>query len=257
MTEPAPTGVALVTGASRGIGADIARRLAADGFTVACAATSAANAASVVDEIGASGGSSALAVELQVQDPASVAEAIVAVEASAGPITLLVNNAGITRVAPIHEMSIDDFDAVIDINLRGVYVCSHLVARQMIANHVSGSIISIGSIAGLNAFPARAGYGAAKAAVHHLTKTMALDLADHGIRANCVAPGYVRTDLVQDLIDAGTLDTDRLRRRIPLGEIAAGSDIAAAVAWMASPEARYITGETLVVDGGWAAYGHI
>ncbi len=228
------TGVALVTGASRGIGADIARRLAADGLSVACAATSAANAAAVAAEREAEHQRAMMPVELHVHEPQSVRDAVAAVERMLGTVTLLVNNAGITRVAPIHEMSIEDFDAVIDVNLRGVYACSHVVARRLIDTGTPGVIINIGSVAGIDAFPQRSGYAASKAAVHHLTRVMALDLAPHHIRVNCVAPGYVRTDLIETLIDDGRLDVDALRRRIPLGDFGEGSDIAAAVAWLAS-----------------------
>lgn len=250
------TGVALVTGASRGIGADIARRLAADGYTVACAATTVDNVAAIVDELSSAPGG-AVPIELRVEDAASVRAAVTRVEETAGPVSLLVNNAGITRVASFPQMSIEDFDAVLDVNLRGVFACSQVVARQMIDRGAGGAIVSIGSIAGIDAFPSRAGYAASKAAVHHLTKVMALDLAPHGIRVNCVAPGYVRTDLVQNLVDDGRLDADALRRRIPMGEFGEGSDIASAVSWLASDESRYVTGETIVVDGGWVAYGHV
>jgi len=249
--------VALVTGASRGIGADIARRLARDGFAVACAATTVDNVAAIVDEITSAPGAVAVPVELRVEDAESVRAAVSWVTEHLGPVDLLVNNAGITCVAPFGEMSIEDFDAVIDVNLRGVFACSNVVARQMIERGEGGAIVSIGSIAGIDAFPARAGYAASKAAVHHLTKVMALDLAAHRIRVNCVAPGYVRTDLVQNLVDDGRLDADALRRRIPMGEFGEGSDIAAAVSWLASDESRYVTGETVVVDGGWVAYGHV
>ena len=250
-------GVAFVTGASRGLGADIARRLAADGYDVACAATSAANAEPTANEITATHGRRAVAVEARVQDPESVERAVDEVERSFGPITLLVNNAGVNRLGPVHELSIEDFDHVIDVNLRGVFICSHFVSRRMVASGTSGSIVNIGSVAAINGFPGRTGYASSKAAVHQLTRVMAIDLVPHGIRVNCVAPGYVKTDLIQDLIDAGRLDIAALERRIPMGELGTGADVAAAVSWLAGAESRYVTGETLVVDGGWIAYGHV
>jgi NAD(P)-dependent dehydrogenase (short-subunit alcohol dehydrogenase family) len=253
----ATRGAALVTGASRGIGAAIARRLAADGYAVACAATSTDNAAGVADEITNHGAQRAMPIEIHVEDEQSVATAVAEIERAMGPITLLVNNAGIARVAPVHEMSVDDFDAVIDVNLRGVFICSHVVAERMVSAGSPGSIVNIGSVAGIDAFPGRSGYAASKAAVHHLTRVMALDLAPHRIRVNCVAPGYVRTDLIQELLDDGTLDAAALLRRIPMGEFGETADVAAAVSWLAGSESRYVTGETLVVDGGWAAYGHV
>jgi NAD(P)-dependent dehydrogenase (short-subunit alcohol dehydrogenase family) len=253
----ATSGVALVTGASRGIGAEIARRLAADGYDVACAATSTANALGVADELTNNGSRRAVPVEIRVQDPGSVERAVAEIENALGPISLLVNNAGVNRVAPVHEQTVEDFDAVLDVNLRGVFICSHFVSRRIIASGSPGSIINIGSVAGIDAFPGRSAYAASKAGVHHLTRVMALDLAPHRIRVNAVAPGYVRTDLVQGLLDDGTLDAATLLRRIPLGEFGETADIAAAVSWLAGPESRYVTGETLVVDGGWAAYGHV
>ncbi|HZB42151.1 MAG TPA: 3-oxoacyl-ACP reductase family protein [Ilumatobacter sp.] len=251
------SGVALVTGASRGIGAEIARRLAADGYDVACAAMSTANALGVADEITNNGSRRAVPIEIRVQDPGSVERAVADIENALGPISLLVNNAGVNRVAPVHEQPVEDFDAVLDVNLRGVFICSHFVSRRIIASGSPGSIINIGSVAGIDAFPGRSAYAASKAGVHHLTRVMALDLAPHRIRVNAVAPGYVRTDLVQGLLDDGTLDAATLLRRIPLGEFGETADIAAAVSWLAGPESRYVTGETLVVDGGWAAYGHV
>jgi 3-oxoacyl-[acyl-carrier protein] reductase len=251
------SGVALVTGASRGIGAAIAKRLAVDGYAVACAATSTANAVGIADEIAGRGSQRALPIEIRVQDPDSVEGAVDAIEHALGPITLLVNNAGINRVAPVHEQAVEDFDAVLDVNLRGVFICSHFVSRRMVAARLAGSIVNIGSVAGIDGFPGRSAYAASKAGVHHLTRVMALDLAPHRIRVNCVAPGYVRTDLVQGLLDDGTLDAATLLRRIPLGEFGETEDVAAAVSWLAGPESRYVTGETIVVDGGWAAYGHV
>ena len=150
-----------------------------------------------------------------------------------------------------------DFDRVMDINVKGVFNGAQAAARRMVASGTSGSIVNLGSIAGVNAFPLRMGYSTSKAAVHQMTKIMALDLAEHQIRVNCVAPGYIRTDMVQDIIDAGTLDEARLMSRVPLGDLGTVEDIAAAVSWVASAEARYVTGAVMVIDGGWSAYGHI
>jgi 3-oxoacyl-[acyl-carrier protein] reductase len=250
-------GVALVTGASRGLGADIARRLAADGYDVACAATSVASATPVAEEITSGTQRRAIPIELLVQDPESVERAVDETERALGTITLLVNNAGINRLGAVHELSVEDFDHVIDVNLRGVFICSHFVSRRMIASGSPGSIINIGSVAAIDGFPGRTGYASSKAAVHQLTRVMAIDLVAHRIRVNCVAPGYVMTDLIQGLLDEGRLDAAALERRIPMGEFGTGADVAAAVSWLAGPESRYVTGETLVVDGGWVAYGHV
>ena len=256
MSEGVHTDVALITGASRGIGAAIAVRLAQDGMAVACTATTAQGCASTVARIEAAGGV-ALGLELRVHDPESVDTALAEVERTLGPVSVLVNNAGVACVAPFTEMTIEDFDRVIDVNLRGVFLCSRAAARRMVSGNIAGSIVNIGSVAGINAFPQRAGYCSSKAAVHHLTKVMSLDLAQHRIRVNAVAPGYVGTDLVTDLVEQGSLDLPSLQRRIPLGELGDVEDVANAVAWLISDQARYITGETLVVDGGWCAYGHV
>lgn len=250
-------GVAVVTGASRGIGAAIAERLAADGLAVACAATSAANVAEVVKRIKSECGVDALGVEIRVEDPASVEAGLALVEDELGPISVMVNNAGVSGVLPFLEMPLEQFDRVIDINLRGVFICAQSAARRMVASGTRGSIVNIGSIAGVNGFPKRMGYAASKAAVHHMTKVMAIDLATHGIRVNCVAPGYIRTDMVEDLIGSGTLDVNQLERRIPLSQLGTADDVAAAVAWVSSTEASYVTGATFMIDGGWAAYGHV
>jgi NAD(P)-dependent dehydrogenase (short-subunit alcohol dehydrogenase family) len=127
----------------------------------------------------------------------------------------------------------------------------------MIESGTSGVIINIGSVGGFNGFPARGTYGATKAAMVHLTKVLAIELAQHRIRVNCVAPGFVETDMVKDLASAGVLDLSALRRRTPLGELIPADEVAEAVAWLASPAARHITGESLLVDGGWTAYGHL
>jgi NAD(P)-dependent dehydrogenase (short-subunit alcohol dehydrogenase family) len=127
----------------------------------------------------------------------------------------------------------------------------------MIASGTPGSIINLGSVGGFNGFPGRGAYGATKAAIHHLTKVLAIELARHRIRVNCVAPGFVETDMVKKLAADGVLDVDALRHRTPLGELIPAEEIAETISWLASPAARHITGESLLVDGGWTAYGHL
>lgn len=253
--------MAVVTGASRGIGAAIAERLAHDGWAVGCLATTADRARATSDQL-VSSGFDAVAVGARVEDRSDIEAALDEVENTLGPIRLMVNNAGIAQVQPFLETNADDFQRVVAVNLTGVFHGSQAAAQRMVASGVAdddggGSIIQIGSIAGHNGFPSRVGYCGTKAAVHHMTKVMALDLAAHNIRVNAVAPGYIRTDMIQELFDAGTVAEAPLESRIPQRRLGGPEQIAAAISWLASTEASYVTGEVLNVDGGWLAYGHI
>lgn len=250
------SGIAVVTGASRGLGAAIARRLGTEGWKVACVATTVASAQPICDELIAAG-AQAIPVGALVQDRVQVDAALATVEAELGPISLMVNNAGIAQVVDFLELDPDDFGRVVDVNLMGVFHGSQAAARRMAASGTAGSIVQLGSVAGINGFPQRVGYCGTKAAVHHMTKVMAIDLAQHNIRVNAVAPGYIRTDMVQDLIDAGTLAEQRITDRIPAKALGSPEHIAACVSWLASDDAAYVTGETISVDGGFLAYGHL
>lgn len=249
--------VAVVTGASRGLGAAIARRLGADGWHVACLATRAQGVEAIAEEITSEFGVRTIADGCLVEQRDDVERVLDRAEAELGPISLMVNNAGIAQVAPFLETGVEDFRRIVEINLMGVFHGSQAAAQRMVASGTNGNIVQLGSIAGSNGFPQRVGYCGTKAAVEHMAKVMAIDLAPHGIRVNVVAPGYIRTDMVQDLIDAGTLDEQPLIGRIPARTLGTPDHIASCVAWLASDEAEYVTGETIAVDGGWLAYGHI
>lgn len=249
--------VAVITGASRGIGAAMVMRLASEGWSVGCIATSEASATPIARQAAETHGVSTLSLGAHVQIRDEVEAAFDTIEAELGPVALMVNNAGIAQVEPFEELDPEDFRNVVDVNLVGVFHGSQVAAQRMIASGTHGAIIQLGSIAGVGGFPNRVAYCGTKAAVHHMTKVMALDLARHKIRVNCVAPGYIRTDMVQGLIDVGKVDEQRLLSRIPVEELGSPEHIAACVSWLASSESSYVTGETITVDGGWAAYGHV
>ena len=237
---------ALVTGASRGIGRAIALRLAEDGANVAVIyAGSADKAEAVVNEITALG-VNAKAYRCNVADSAAVNETVKAVTNDLGKIDILVNNAGITRDGLMLRMKDEDFDAVLDTNLKGAFnmirACYSVFIRKK-----SGRIINISSVSGIMGNAGQANYSASKAGVIGLTKSVARELASRGITCNAVAPGFIQTDMTENLGD-----NNPLLNSIPLGRMGKPEDIAAAVAFLASDSAAYITGEVLKVDGGLA-----
>ena len=237
---------ALVTGASRGIGRAIALRLAEDGANVAVIyAGSADKAEAVVDEITALG-VNAKAYRCNVADSAAVNETVKAVTNDLGKIDILVNNAGITRDGLMLRMKDEDFDAVLDTNLKGAFNMIRACYSGFIRKK-SGRIINISSVSGIMGNAGQANYSASKAGVIGLTKSVARELASRGITCNAVAPGFIQTDMTENLGD-----NTPLLNSIPLGRMGKPEDIAAAVAFLASDSAAYITGEVLKVDGGLA-----
>jgi len=237
---------ALVTGASRGIGRAIALRLAEDGANVAVIyAGSADKAEAVVNEITALG-VNAKAYRCNVADSAAVNETVKAVTNDLGKIDILVNNAGITRDGLMLRMKDEDFDAVFDTNLKGAFNMIRACYSGFIRKK-SGKIINISSVSGIMGNAGQANYSASKAGVIGLTKSVARELASRGITCNAVAPGFIQTDMTENLGD-----NNPLLNSIPLGRMGKPEDIAAAVAFLASDSAAYITGEVLKVDGGLA-----
>lgn len=230
---------ALVTGASRGIGKAIAERLAAEGARVIGTATSAAGAEAIQAWLGPLGGQGKL---LDVRD-AAACEALVGEIAG---LSILVNNAGVTRDTLLLRMKEDDWAAVIDTDLSSIFRLSKAVLRGMMkARH--GRIISIGSVVGTMGNPGQANYAAAKAGLIGFSKSLAREIGSRGITVNVVAPGFIETDMTQKLGDEAKA---ALQKQIPLERLGKPEDIAAAVAFLASKEAGYITGETLHVNGG-------
>ncbi|MEE8456464.1 MAG: 3-oxoacyl-[acyl-carrier-protein] reductase [Acidimicrobiia bacterium] len=240
------TGVALVTGASRGIGRAIALRLAEDGFSVAVNyASSKARAAAVVDEI-ASAGASAMAVQADVRDPDAVSSMFESVTAELGPVAVLVNNAGITDDGLLLRMTVDQWDNVMNTNLRSTFLCTKAALRSMVRSR-AGRIINISSVSGISGNPGQGNYAASKAGIIGFTKSVAKEVGSRGITVNAIAPGFIQTDMTSAL---GDNVTDAVAERIALGRLGLPEEVASVVGYLASDGASYITGQTIVVDGG-------
>lgn len=248
--------IALVTGASRGIGRDIALALAHEGADVAVTATTPEGAADTAAAIRALG-RRAVALGCRVESAAEVAAAFAALESTLGTVDVLVNNAGVSAPVPLLDMSEENWDLHMDVNAKSVFLCSQAAVRQMRQAGRGGSIVNIGSIVGQNAIPQTLGYCASKAAVDHMTRVLAIELARHKIRVNCIAPGYIRTEMIDKLVGDGKLTLDELERRTPQRRLGSGADIARAVLYVASDDAGFMTGQVVTVDGGWTAYGYL
>jgi NAD(P)-dependent dehydrogenase (short-subunit alcohol dehydrogenase family) len=190
-----------------------------------------------------------------VSDPASVAAAFASIDAAEGRVDVLVNNAGFQRVGLVGELPYEDWAAVIGTHLTGMFLCSSQAVPRMIAQGSGGAIVSIASTAGFVGLPGRGPYCAAKAGIMGLTRAMSLEGAPVGIRVNAVAPGFTRTEMIQKALDDGSLREDWMLERVPLKRFADPSEIARAVRFLASEDAAYITGQTIVVDGGWTIQG--
>jgi 3-oxoacyl-[acyl-carrier protein] reductase len=235
--------IALVTGATRGIGAAIAARLARDGARVIGTATTADGAARISANLAAHGGRG---VVLDVVKPESIAAVLEDIEAKEGGVGILCNNAGITRDTLLLRMKDADWDAVLDTNLASVFRLSKAVLRGMMKAR-KGRIVSITSVVALTGNPGQANYAAAKAGIIGFTKSLAREVGSRGITANAIAPGFIDTDMTRAL---GEAQRAALNAQIPLGRLGQPADIAAAVAFLCSPDGAYITGETLHVNGG-------
>jgi 3-oxoacyl-[acyl-carrier protein] reductase len=238
--------VAIVTGAGRGIGHAIALRLAREGARVASVSRTEANAQKTADEINAAHADAAKAYAVDVSDHPSVAEVGARILEDFGRVDILVNNAGVTRDGLSMRMSVDDWDTVLNTNLKGAFNFVQAVQRSMIKQR-SGRIINISSVIGLIGNAGQANYAASKAGLIGFTKSLAREVASRGITVNAVAPGLIETDMTSVL-------SDEIRKnilsKIPLGTLGQPDDIASMVAFLASGEARYITGQVLAVDGG-------
>lgn len=237
----------LVTGASRGIGRGVAIELARAGAAVAVTARSASDLAGTVRDVEAAGGR-ALAVALEVRDRASIRSAADSVESRLGPVDVLVNNAGVQRLRHALDVTEDDWDYVLDINLRGLFFCCQELGRRMVERG-RGKIVNVSSAAGLIPSAERAAYASSKAAVLMLTRVLAVEWAERGVTVNAVAPTFVETELAAQTLDRPGA-REAILARIPLRRLATAQDVAAAVRYLASPAADYLTGATISVDGG-------
>ena len=237
---------ALVTGASGSLGRHFAEVLARAGAAVVLAARRLDRLETIADEIGAAGGK-AMAVALDVTDAGSIGAAFAAAEERLGPVTVLVNNAGLTVTKPLLEHDEADWDKVMDTNLKGAWLVAQEAAQRMAAAG-GGNIINIASILGLRVAGTVPAYCASKAGLIHLTRAMALELARDGIRVNALAPGYIETDINRDFFagEAG----QRLIKRIPQRRLGQLEDLDGALLYLASDASRYMTGSVVTVDGG-------
>ncbi|HEY2639102.1 MAG TPA: SDR family oxidoreductase [Streptosporangiaceae bacterium] len=243
--------VCVITGGARGIGEAIATRFAAEGATVAILDLDKAAAAETAGRVGGTGHG------CDVGSRSSVEAAVAEVLAAHGTIDVLVNNAGIGLAGPSETFSDEDWNTSIAVMQTGVFLCSQVVGRHMLAAR-RGAIVNISSINAWEAFPMRLAYCAAKAAVVAMTEVLAIEWADRGIRVNAVAPGVTRTALVQKGIDDGVIDVPAYIARTPLHRLGEPDEIARAVLFLASEEdASFITGTTLRADGGWSAMGWV
>lgn len=238
--------VAVVTGAGRGIGLAIARRLASEGAKVAVVSRTEANSAKAAAEINAAHPGAARAYAVDMADGGAVAAAAKQITADFGKVDILVNNAGVTRDGLTMRMSDEDWDMVLNTNLKGAFNAVKAFQRSLLRQK-DARIINVASVIGLIGNAGQANYAASKGGLIALTKALAKEFAGRGVTVNAIAPGFIRTDMTSVLTEA---QSEGILRQIPLGFMGEADDIAHAASFLASPGARYVTGQVLVVDGG-------
>ncbi|MDH3316142.1 MAG: glucose 1-dehydrogenase [Betaproteobacteria bacterium] len=243
---------ALVTGAARGLGAAIAVGLARDGFDIALTATNVDRLADTVAAV-ASAGCRVVPLALDVRSVPSVEQAVAKAIEALGGLDVLVNNAGITARTPALDVTLEEWNEILRVNVTGVLLMSQQVARHLVATKREGCIINIASTHGLIGFPQRLSYGTSKGALIQMTRMLAIEWAPLGIRVNAIAPGTVETASRLEYFAANPAARDAMIRRVPSGRFCTPEEIAGAVCYLASPAAAYVTGQTLIVDGGLTA----
>lgn len=244
---------ALVTGASQGLGAAIAIALARDGFDVALSGTKRAGLADTLRDVEATG-ARAIAVELDLSALPDIERAMSEAIAALGSLDVLVNNAGITIRKRALDVTAAEWNAILNVNLKGVFFLSQQMGRHLVADRRSGCIVNIASTHGIVGYAQRSVYGISKAGLIHMTKMLALEWAEHGIRVNAIAPGTVNTPSREAHFSADPNAREAIVSRVPLRRFATMEEVAAAVCYLASPGAEYVTGHTLILDGGLTAH---
>lgn len=246
---------AMITGGGAGIGRAAAVALARNGADIAIMDIDTESAEQTCDAVRAEG-RQALVCKGSVSSAEEVASAFSLMDRELGPVTIMVNNAGISGNRPTLELGNDEWERNIGVNLNGVFYCSKEAGRRM-KEAGGGVIVNVGSIYSLVAPPNRLHYSAPKAAVEMMTRALAVEWAQFGIRVNGVAPGYVQTHLLDELVEQGRVDLPGILHRTPQGRLPVPEDVADAIAYLSDPRSRAITGHMLPVDGGWVAYGYV
>jgi 3-oxoacyl-[acyl-carrier protein] reductase len=248
--------VAIITGASKGIGKAIAVRYAQEGATVVLASRSEDLLAAIASQIRDSGGR-ALALTVDVRRPESIEALVQRTVSEFGRLDIMINNAGISMAQPSENLAPEDWQRALETDLFGVFYGCQSAARQMLQQASGGCIINISSMYGIVAAPMRAAYCASKAGTNMLTKVLACEWAAKSIRVNAIAPGYIRTELVQGIIDKGMLPMDAIQKRTPQGRIGEVEDLLGIAVYLAADESSFMTGSVIPIDGGWSAYGYL
>lgn len=246
---------AIITGAAQGIGAACAQALAHAGATVIVADRNDVAAYRTAAAITAATGSPALAATVDVADDVQCRSLIDNAAAQHGGVDILVNCAAVVAMKPALELAGDDWRRIFDVGVFGAFACAQAFARQVLARNGEGAIVNISSITAHHSAHGRAAYAASKAALDSMTRSLALEWAEHRIRVNAVAPSHTATERLKQAIAEGRLEYDAIVQRIPLGRFAEPAEIADAVVFLASDQARFITGQVLAVDGGYTANG--